>query len=195
MNTAKPPESWERAKRMAFWDQSKLTYPKWRSSFVSEKAAVVRQSINYMRPADLIGMIGEHKFVKLWPKIRELDGLNANKKTILDAAWGLYVADDVSFRVTPAVARFHPKKLATLRILVKLTRSASIYEVAMMAGRDYRRVHDDVMEFVKAGIATIVPENRNGRIAKTPRIFGIHLPFQRGPEPEVSPQSCRAGRS
>lgn len=173
--TRKTAEQWERAKRMAFWDQSNLVYAKWHSSFTSEKPSVVRQSVNYMRSADLITLFGKQQFIKTWPKMRNLDGINPSKKSILDAAWGLYVAGDTSFPVVSAVTRFHPKKLDTLRILAKLTENTSIYQVAKMAGRDYRRVHDDVMEFVEAGIATIVTEKKNGRVTKVPRLYGVHL--------------------
>lgn len=175
MKTAKTPEQWERAKRMAFWDQSNLAYPKWHASFESEKPAVVRQSINYMRPADLIELIGKKQFINAWPTLRNLDRINANKKAILDAAWSLFVVGDVSFPVTAAVTRFHPKKMETLRTIAKLSENTSIYQIAKMVCRDYRRVHDDINAFVNAGIATLVSVERNGRIAKSPRLFGIHI--------------------
>lgn len=175
MKTAKTPEPWERAKRMAFWDQSNLAYPKWRTAFASERPAVVKQSVNYMRAADLIELIGRKQFIKAWPKLRDLDSINANKKAILDAAWSLYVAGNVSFPVVAAAARFHPKKMETLRTLANLSENTSIYQIAKMVGRDYRRVHDDIKAFVEAGIITLVPEERNGKIAKTQRVFGIHI--------------------
>lgn len=175
MKTARAPEQWERAKRMAFWDQGNLAFPKWRNSFASEKPTVIRQSVNYMRSADLIELVGKKEFIKAWPKVRDLDGLNTSKKSILDAAWSLYVAGDVSFPVVAAATRFHPKKMETLRAIVMLNERASIYQVAKRVGRDYRRVHDDVMAFVKAGIATLILEERNGKIAKVPRLFGIHV--------------------
>jgi hypothetical protein len=175
MKTAKTPEQWERAKRMAFWDQSNLAYPKWHTSFASEKPAVVRQSINYMRPADLIELIGRKQFMKAWPTLRDLDNINANKKAILDAAWSLYVVGNVSFPVTAAVTRFHPKKMETLRTIAKLRENTSIYQVAQMVHRDYRRVHDDIKAFVDAGIATLLSVERNGKIAKSPRLFGVHI--------------------
>jgi hypothetical protein len=168
-------EIWDRAKRMAFWDQAKLEYPKWASAFKAGNANYVRQSINYMRASDLIALLGLRKFVKSWPALRNLDGLNINKKSILDAAWGLSVAGDVSFPVVAAATRFHPKKLGTLRVLAKSGGQDSIYQIAKLTGRDYRRVYDDIMDFVADGIAVVVTEIRNGRKAKVPRLHGLHI--------------------
>lgn len=168
-------EAWERAKRMAFWDQGRLEYAKWLSAFKSGNANVIRQSINYIRASDLIALVGMKPFIKTWPLLRNAEGLNENKRTILDAAWGLYVAGDVSFPVSTSVTRFHPKKLGTLRILAKSSGHDSIYQIAKITGRDYRRVYDDIMDFVADGIAVVATETRNGRTAKIPRLHGLHV--------------------
>jgi len=168
-------ESWERAKRMAFWDQSNIDFNKWLSAFKSGKANVSRQSINYMRAADLIALIGKEQFVKVWPLFRIENQLKESKKAILDAAWGLYTVGDTSFSVSPSVTRFHPKKLGTLRILAKSSGHDSIYQIAKISGRNYRRVHDDIMDFVKDGLAVLDTEKRNGRTLKVPRLHGIHI--------------------
>ncbi|MDP2804620.1 MAG: helix-turn-helix domain-containing protein [Gallionellaceae bacterium] len=168
-------EAWERAKRMAFWDQGKIDHTKWLSAFKAGNSNVIRQSINYMRAADLVDLICMRQFIKSWPLLRNTDGLNENKKAILDAAWGFYVAGDASFPVTASVTRFHPKKLGTLRVLAKASGNDSIYQIAKMTGRDYRRVYDDIMDFVADGIAVLATEIRNGRTAKVPRLHGLHV--------------------
>ena len=168
-------EAWERAKRMAFWDQGKLDYAQWLPAFKSGNTNVMRQSINYMRAADLIALLGKRQFIKAWPLLRNADELNESKKVILDAAWGFYVAGDASFPVSASVTRFHPKKLGTLRVLVKSSGQDSIYQIAKMTGRNYRRVYDDVMDFVADGIAVIDTEIRNGRTSKVPRLHGLHI--------------------
>lgn len=168
-------EVWERAKRMAFWDQGKLGYAKWLLAFKSGNPNAIRQSINFMRAADLIDLVGKRQFIKAWPLLRSADELNENKKAILDAAWGFYVAGDVSFPVSASVTRFHPKKLGTLRVLAKSSGHESIYQIAKMTSRDYRRVYDDVMDFVADGIAVIATEIRNGRTSKVPRLHGLHI--------------------
>jgi hypothetical protein len=173
--TDKQIEAWERAKRMAFWDQGKLDYAKWLPAFKSGNTNVMRQSINYMRAADLIDLVGKRQFIKAWPLLRNGDELNESKKAILDAAWGFYVAGDVSFPVSASVTRFHPKKLGTLRVLAKSSGHESIYQIAKMTGRDYRRVYDDIMDFVADGIAVIATEIRNGRTSKVPRLHGLHI--------------------
>lgn len=167
-------EAWERAKRMAFWDQGKLDCAKWLSAFKSGKANVIRQSINYMRAADLIELIGIRQFIKTWPLLRNTNELNEIKKTILDGTWGWYVAGDTSFPVYASATRFHPKKLGTLRVLAKASGHDSIYRIAKISGRNYRRVHDDIMGFVKDGIAIVATEIRDGRFSKVPRLYGVH---------------------
>jgi len=168
-------EAWERAKRMAFWDQGKLDYAKWLSAFKSGNTNVTRLSINYMRAADLIALLGKRHFIKSWPLLRSIDELNESKQAILNAAWGLYVAGDVSFPVSASVTRFHPKKLGTLRVLAKSSGHESIYRIAKVTGRDYRRVYDDIMDFVADGIAIVDTEIRNGRVSKVARLHGLHI--------------------
>lgn len=168
-------EAWERARRMAFWDQGKLDYAQWLPAFKSGNTNVLRQSINYMRAADLIALLGKRQFIKAWPLLRDAGELNENKKAILDAAWGFCVAGDVSFPVSVSATRFHPKKLGTLRVLAKSSGHESIYQIAKMTGRDYRRVYDDVMDFVADGMAVIATEIRNGRTSKVPRLHGLHI--------------------
>lgn len=169
-------EAWERAKRMAFWDQGNLDYAKWLSEFRVGKANVIRQSINHMRVADLIALIGKQQFIKIWPSLRNTNELNEIKRVILDGAWGWNVAGDTSFPVNASASRFHPKKLGTLRVLAKSAGHDSIYQIAKITGRDYRRVHDDIKDFVKDGIAIVETETRNGRITKVPRLYGVHNP-------------------
>lgn len=168
-------EAWERAKRMAFWDQGKLDYAQWLPAFRSGNRNVIRQSINYMRAADLIDLVGKRQFIKAWPLLRSVDEFDENKKAILDAAWGFYVASDVSFPVSASVTRFHPKKLGTLRTLAKSGGHDSIYQIAKLTGRNYRRVYDDIMDFVANGIAVVATEIRNGRKSKVARLHGLHI--------------------
>ena len=176
--TQRQSESWERAKRMAFWDQGRMDFAQWLSSFKSGKPNVVRQSINYMRVADLIALMGKQYFIKSWPTLRDEPELNKDKKTILDGAWGLYVVGDGSFPVSAKVTRFHPKKLGTLRILAKSDGQDSIYQIAKKTGRDYRRVHDDITDFVKDGLAIVDTSIKDGRTLKVPRLYGHTSPSQ-----------------
>jgi predicted transcriptional regulator len=62
-----------------------------------------------------------------------------------------------------------------LRTLAKAGGNDSIYQIAKMAGRDYRRVHDDIKDFVEDGMATVTTKIRNGRLSSVPRLYGIHL--------------------
>lgn len=169
------PESWERAKRMAFWDQGKFTYTQWISAIKKSDRSVIRQSVNYMRAADFIDLAGKKMFIKTWPTWRTLDSsLSLTKATILDAAWALFVVGDVSFPVDIRVTKFHSKKLSTLRTLIRSEGTASIYQLAKLVGRNYRRVHDDIKDFVEAGFVKVSEENRQGRVAMVAKVPGIH---------------------
>ena len=209
-------EVWGRAKGMAFWDLGKLEYDSWSRMFTGGNANIVRQSINFMHPADLIQLMGRERFIKDWPQLRqgtpigsdvfnvsihaprganleeitpspyglyppEGEGFkpkrvfNENKHVILDAAWSLFVVGDATFRMNPCVLGYHPKKIATFRTLIKQRDRLSIYQIAKMLERNYRRVFDDINDFVIDGLVVLETEVRNGRACKIPRVFGIHV--------------------
>lgn len=151
-----------------------MEFAQWLIAFNSRKTNVIRQSINYMKVVDLISLIGKRHFIKIWPSLRMEPDLKADKKAILDGVWGFYVVGDVSFPVSVSVTRFHPKKLETLRVLAKTNGQDSIYQIAKKTGRDYRRVHDDIMDFVEDGLAIVDTDIRNGRTLKVPRLHGVH---------------------
>jgi hypothetical protein len=168
-------QDWDRAKKMAFWDQGKLTYQNWLKDFKAKKHNVLTQSVNYMRPSDLIGLLGQKEFIKSWPVIRELEVFNGNKKAILDAAWSFFMVGDVSFPVNTYAATFHPKKRETLRAIVQSQEGQSIYSIAKLAGRNPRRVYDDVHDFADKGIVVLKEGLHNGKKTLIPRVIGCHI--------------------
>lgn len=160
---------------MAFWDQGKFTYAQWRAAVKKNDRAVIQQSVNYMRAADFINLAGQQMFIKSWPAWRAMDvSLSSSKAPILDAAWSYFVAGDVSFPVDARLNRFHPKKLSTLRALIRSEGTDSIYQLAKRIGRNYRRVHDDIQDFADAGLVKIMEESRASRTAKIAKVPGIH---------------------
>ena len=179
-NRNREPEAWNRAKRMAFWDQGKFTYAQWRAAVNKGDLAVIRQSVNYMRAADFIDLSGEESFIKSWPAWRAAGSslLSVTKVQILNAAWGYRVAGDVSFPVDVRVTRFHSKKRSTLRTLVRSDGTDSIYRLAKKTGRNYRRVYDDVQDFVKIGIVKLNEEIRSGRTVSVAKVPGVHCPLE-----------------
>lgn len=169
------PEAWERAKRMAYWDQGKITYPQWIASVKKDDQRAIQQGVSYMRAADFINLVGRKMFEKHWPEWRKLQpSSNSSKATILDAAWSLYVAGDVSFPVNAQVTKFHSKKIATLRAVICSDGTDSIYQIAKKLDRNYRRVYDDIQDFAQAGIVKILEERRAGRITKIAKVPGLH---------------------
>ncbi|MCC6068121.1 hypothetical protein LHV13_02880 [Ferrovum sp. PN-J185] len=169
------PLQWERAKRMAFWDQGKLTYRNWSKEFYLQKANVVTQSVNYMRARDLIELVGEKQFIKTWPAIRNSNRFQANKKAILDAIWSFYVVGDVSFPVSECVIHFHPKKRETLKKLISSSGNESIYAIAKSLGRNPRRIYDDVHDFSNKGLVVLESAQREGRKVLLPKVRGCHV--------------------
>lgn len=167
-------DTWSHAKRMAFWDQGKFTFTQWRAAIKRNDVSVIRQSVNYMRAADFIGLAGEKLFIKSWPSWRAL-GISDIKLHILDAAWSRALVGDVSFPVDARVTRFHAKKLSTLRAIVRSDGTDSIYQLSKKVGRNYRRVHDDVIDFAEAGLVKLEKEIRRGRAASIAKVKGVHL--------------------
>jgi len=55
-----------------------------------------------------------------------------------------------------------PRKCALLEA-VERSPALSIYQLAKVTGRNYRRVYDHVQELAAAGLLTVRPEVRNGR--------------------------------
>lgn len=170
-------EIWARAKGMAFWDLGKLERDKWREMFDAGNVNIVCQSINFMRPVDLIRLLGVRDFLEKWIRLREMHALSHNKRVILDAGWSYVVVGDATFRVTPCVLRYPPKKLQTLRVLLRQLDRPTIYQLAKLLGRNYRRVYDDINDFANDGIVAMESEIRNGRVCKIPQVFGIHVRF------------------
>jgi hypothetical protein len=165
---------WARAKRMAFWDQGLLTQAQWTLRIKQLHANTLLQSIDRMRACDFIVLVSKTVFLKRWPQWRTLATYAPNKRIILDAVWARDVMGDVSAPVCEAALRFHPKRQATLRLLAGNTDITSIYDLAKRAGRNYRRVHDDVMAYEAAGIVALVRETRGGRTVKVPKVHGVH---------------------
>jgi len=55
------------------------------------------------------------------------------------------------------------KRKTELLDMIDQSEPLSIYQLAQQSGRNYRRVHDHVQEFARAGLVQIRPEVRNGR--------------------------------
>jgi hypothetical protein len=165
---------WLRAKRMAFWDQGLLSQAQWHLRLKQLHINTLVQSVDRMRACDFIALLSQPVFLKRWPQWRRLGTFNANKRIILDAVWARDVIGDSSGPVCEAVLKFHPKRQATLRLLASHTDISSIYDLAKRTGRNYRRVHDDVVAYEAAGIVRLVSETRGGRMVKVPKVLGVH---------------------
>ena len=57
------------------------------------------------------------------------------------------------------------KRKRGLLVVIEQSEPMPIYQLAKKTGRNYRRVHDHVREFIKAGLVYAHEETRNGRRA------------------------------
>jgi len=57
------------------------------------------------------------------------------------------------------------KRKTELLALIEQSEVLSIYQLAKCSGRNYRRVHDHVQEFARAGLVHLRQEVRHGRKA------------------------------
>jgi len=161
---------WPRAKKMAFWDQGQLEFKNWRADFKSNKANVIVSSVNFMRASDLIDLIDQTNFIKIWPSLREIKPLNPIKRTILDGAWSSMVVGDPTIKVNSSIKTFHAKKRQTLKTIAESEGNESIYAIAKRMGRNYRRVFDDVKDFEKKNLIKLTENKKQGK-----RYLAAHL--------------------
>ena len=172
-------QTWQRAKTMAFWDQGEYTHAAWRKEIRTAKPRALVQSVNYMRAADLIELMDRKVFIRTWPALREQAAFHKNKRVILDAAWAVYTVGAINIPVRECIIRFHPKKRSLLRVLAQSNGKQSIYALAKLAGRNPRRVYDDVHDFVAQGLAVFEQGISGGKKTLFPKLLGCHIALVR----------------
>lgn len=156
---------WKKACRMAFWDQSHYEYGVWRQSILNGDRRTLTQSIQYMKPIDFISLVGTDYFISHWVKWRIMC-LDIKSKTnciILDALWGDYVMNNAL--VTPSEKFFDltKKQKETYNIVTQYAAPLSMYKLAKIAKRQYRRVIDDINTLVKMDLFNKKRTKRNNR--------------------------------
>ena len=154
---------WPRAKKMAFWDQGHIEYKTWRADFNNNTINVIVSSVNFMRASDLIDLLGQNDFIKIWTSLRHIKPLNSIKRTILDGAWSSMVVGDPTIKVNPVIRTFHAKKRHTLKTIAESEGNESIYAIAKRMGRNYRRVFDDVKDFEKKNLIRLAENKKQGK--------------------------------
>lgn len=135
--------------RTAFWSGD-LTYRKWRGIVRKGPQGHLRvfvQAFLHLPIAWLIGEIGTEKFISIWPEVRKGFAIDSPfEKTVMDAwdaIWGVMVAGDSQYPVSPEIARL-PKMRREILKTVVCNPGISVYDLAKRTGRDYSRVLKDV---------------------------------------------------
>ncbi len=148
--------------RSAFWS-GPITYRKWRGFVRREPQAHMRvfvQSFLHLPMDWLMKEIGEDKFISIWPEVRNEFGADSPFEMMMrdawDAIWGVMVAGDSQYPVSPEVAQFPRMRREVLKTVVT-NPGISIYNTAKRLNRNYSRVLKDVHYL--AGINEIESKN------------------------------------
>lgn len=147
----------ERILRQAFWS-GKISYRKWRGILLGDATAhrnILLQAFRYLPISWLLREIGEDRFVKIWPSLR--DGFDVsspeerNAKDAWDAVWGIVAAGDSQYPVDAAVGDLSTKRREILKLVINRP-GATAYAIAKETGRSYSRVYKDIGMLVEKGV-------------------------------------------
>ena len=117
-------------------------------------------SFHYMKPSDLVELLGEDVFVSVWAEIR---GTNQfPRKVLLDYEWGTIVTGSGRFGFNANVLKLRKTHQDLLTFMVQ-QQPMSIYQLAKAIGRDYRRVIDGVKKLVDLHVFAINETQVGGR--------------------------------
>ena len=162
MNTQE--KIWKENRVRAFWDRPKLTFETWlyamRTPSNPRHSNMAILSFQHMKPRDLVVLLGDDIFVKVWAEI--WDTQDFPRKVLLDYEWGNIVTGSGRFGFNASVIKLRKTHRDLLLYMVK-HEPMSIYQLAKAVGRDYRRVIDGVKKLVSLHIFSINNTQVEGR--------------------------------
>ena len=168
-------EVWEENRIRAFWDRPKLTFEKWlfamRTPSSPRHASMAALSFQYMKPSDLVAMLGEDVFVSTWAEIR--DTQDFPRKVLLDYEWGSIVTGSGRFGFNANVLKLRKTHRELLLSMVN-HEPMSIYQLAKVVGRDYRRVIDGVKKLVSLHVLALNETQIDGRKASLVSVVNVN---------------------
>ncbi|OIP99800.1 MAG: hypothetical protein AUK35_05485 [Zetaproteobacteria bacterium CG2_30_46_52] len=157
-------EVWEENRVRAFWDRPKLSFEKWlyamRTPSSPRHNNMATLSFQYMKPRDLVVLLGEDVFVNTWAEIR--DSQDFPRKVLLDYEWGNIVTGSGRFGFNANVLKLRKTHRDLLACMVN-HEPMSIYQLAKAVGRDYRRVIDGVKKLVDMHVFAVNETQIEGR--------------------------------
>jgi len=163
-------KQWSKAKVAAFWDRPKMTYTDWINAIQSDgvkSSRTLKQSMLYMNAKSFACLVGIDNFAHHYPQWRSLieeEGDRARiKRILLDSQWASQVCGVAIVR-KPSTDWFTltQKQKDTFYCITKHNFS-SIYAIAKILNRNYRRVFDDVKKLTKSGLIQSCETTRNNR--------------------------------
>jgi len=157
--------TWKKARRMAFWDQPHYEYGVWRQAILSGDHRTLTRSIQYMKPIDFINLMNINYFIGHWVEWRKFCHENKikNNGIILDALWGDHVMNNALITPKDEFLSLTKKQKETYNIVTQYPAPLSMYELAKIAKRNYRRVYDNIDALVKKELFSKVRAKRNNR--------------------------------
>jgi hypothetical protein len=175
MNTSTLENIWDENRVRAFWDRPKLTFEKWlytmRTPSSPRHANMAALSFQYMKPRDLVELLGKDVFVRTWAEIR--DTQNFPRKVLLDYEWGNIMTGSGRFGFNANVIKLRKTHRDLLLCMVN-HEPMSIYQLAKMVGRDYRRVIDGVKKLVSLHVFSIIEMQVKGRKASVVSVVNVN---------------------
>jgi len=155
---------WQKNRTRAFWDRPNLSYDKWlhvmRTHSSPRHKNMATLSFRHMNPRDLTVLLGEPAFVRVWAEIHDLEPFP--RQVLLDHEWGRIVTGTDRFGFNPHVLKLR-KSHKALFDLVLCHEPMSIYRLASLLQRDYRRVFDGVKKLASLGLFSLVETQVNRR--------------------------------
>jgi len=157
--------TWKKDSRMAFWDQPHYEYGAWRHAILNGDRRTINHSIKYMKPIDFINLVNIDYFIEHWVEWRHFCHDNKIKinTIILDALWGDYVMSNPLVVPKDIFLTLTNKQKETYNIVTQYPDPLSMYELAKIAKRHYRRIYDDINILASNNLFSKKRTKRNNR--------------------------------
>jgi len=156
---------WKKARRMAYWDQPHYEYGTWRRAIMNGDRRAIINSIQYMKPIDFMRLVDINYFIEHWVEWREYchEKKTRVNRILLDALWGDYVMNNALVTPNNDFLPLTKKQKETYNIVTQYPAPLSMYELAKVAKRHYRRVYDDINALSQHHLLSKKRTKRNNR--------------------------------
>jgi len=135
--------------RGAFWSGI-VSASKWHSMLGNpgKHGKMIKAFFDARPPDTALKTMGEKRFIKQWPKIRNLfsqaERKDQARQRLFDATWSVLVTGDSQYPVNAKITSLSKGRQAIIKATIE-TPGISIYQLAKGVHRDYSRVYKEVM--------------------------------------------------